>query len=73
MNKSGDSLGKSGVKKIVAKHLHKSRITGASVQTLRWTFVIRQMISGVDRKFLKKTLGLRDNRSTSLYFPQTYQ
>ena len=66
-NRFRRKLGPRGVEKIVAKYLEKVGITNANVQSLRHTFVIRQLAKGVNEKAIQKAMGYEDPRSLTKY------
>lgn len=67
LNRFDEPLGDRGVQKIFRKYLAKAGVGKASIQTLRHTFGIQQMINGKTQKNVQEIMGLRDSRSASIY------
>lgn len=66
-NKYGAPLGPRGAEKIVSKYMLKAGIKNASIQTLRHTYAVHSLLSGVDLKTIRYVMGFRDVRAISIY------
>ncbi len=67
LNRFGESLGESGVQKMLRKYLKRAGIGGASIHTLRHTFGAQHIAKGTNPKTIQEVMGLKDIRSTSVY------
>src|SRR5215207_6515706 len=67
LNRFGESLGESGVQKMLRKYLKTAGIGGASIQTLRHTFGAQHTAKGTSQKTIQEVMGLKDTRSISVY------
>lgn len=66
-NKYGAQLSPRGAEKIVSKYMLKAGIKNASIQTLRHTYAVHSLLSGVDLKTIRYVMGFRDVRAISIY------
>jgi integrase/recombinase XerD len=67
LNRFGETLGESGVQKMLRKRLIRAGIGSASIQTLRHTFGAHHIAKGTSQKTIQEVMGLKDARSTSVY------
>jgi integrase/recombinase XerD len=69
LSHTGKPLGNRGVEKVVMKYYKIANITGASVHSLRHTFVVQHLIKGTTIKTIKEVMGHADIRTTEAYIP----
>src|SRR5215216_7893070 len=67
LNRFGESLGESGVQKMLRKYLRIAGIGKASIHTLRHTFGAQHIAKGTSLKTIQEVMGLKDVRSTAVY------
>jgi site-specific recombinase XerD len=67
INRFGESLGESGVQKMLRKYFIRAEIANASVHTLRHTFGAHHLAKGTSQETIKEVMGLMDPRSTTVY------
>lgn len=67
LNRFGESLGESGVQKMLRKYLKQAGIAEANLNTLRHTFGAYHIARGTSLKTIKEILGHTDDRSTIIY------
>jgi site-specific recombinase XerD len=67
LNRFGESLGESGVQKMLRRHLKRADIERASIHTLRHTFGAQHIAKGTNPKTVQEVMGLKDVRSTVVY------
>ena len=69
LSQTGKPLGNRGVEKVVMKYYRMANITGASVHSLRHTFVVQHLIKGTSLKTVQEVMGHTDIRTTEEYIP----
>ena len=57
LNRFGESLGESGVQKMLRKGLHRAGIGSASIQTLRHTFGVHHIAKGTNSKTVQEIIA----------------
>jgi len=60
-------LGDKGVQKVLDKYMDNARITGASVHSLRHTYVTHHVARGTSLKTIQEVMGHQDIRTTEVY------
>jgi site-specific recombinase XerD len=67
LNRFGKPLSSRGVEKMLDRYFRQSRISGASVRSLRHTFGIQHAIMGTSVNTIREAMGHKDHRSTEVY------
>jgi site-specific recombinase XerD len=68
-SRTGKPIGSRGVEKLVLKYYRLAHITGATVHSLRHTFVVQHLIKGTSLKTIMEVAGHTDIRTTERYIP----